>query len=176
MKLKQKKNTNYLRWKINYNIYTSIGTLLEAINQGTTLTEMPTPGNLKSGDSLFCITTPYPHFNDQPPPPPPPPPPNFNPPPPPPPPRRCPNKLTTLYEFFHELQTFIIRFYDCEGEIIFVSDEKRAKRLQKPNYESEKIGILRKNGKNSKWKHREAHNSILSGRVGIYALKQSVKY
>ena len=71
MKLKQKKNTNYLRWKINYNIYTSIGTLLEAINQGTTLTEMPTPGNLKSGDSLFCITTPYPNFNDQQPPPPP---------------------------------------------------------------------------------------------------------
>ena len=157
MKLKQKKNTNYLRWKINYNIYTSIGTLLEAINQGTTLTEMPTPGNLKSGDSLFCITTPYPNFNDQPP-------------------RRSPNKLTTLYEFFHELQAIIIRFYDCEGEIIFVSDEKRAKRPQKPNYESEKIGILRKNGKNSKWKHREAHNSILSGRVGIYALKQSVKY
>ena len=28
----------------------------EAINQGTTLAaEMPTPGNLKSGDSLFCI-------------------------------------------------------------------------------------------------------------------------
>ena len=67
MKLKQKKNTNYLRWKINCNIYTSIGTLLEAINQGITLTEMPTPGNLKSGDSLFCITTPYPNFNDQPP-------------------------------------------------------------------------------------------------------------
>ena len=68
MKLKQKKNTNYLRWKMNYNIYTSIGTLLEAINQGTTLTEMPPPGNLKSGDSLFCITTPYPNFTDQPPP------------------------------------------------------------------------------------------------------------
>ena len=29
----------------------------EAINQGTTLAaEMPTPGNLKSGDTLFCIS------------------------------------------------------------------------------------------------------------------------
>ena len=36
--------------------YISIGTLQEAINQGTTLAAgMPTPGNLKSGDSLFCI-------------------------------------------------------------------------------------------------------------------------
>ena len=35
----------------------SIGTLQEAINQGTTLAaEMPTPGNLKSGDTLFCIS------------------------------------------------------------------------------------------------------------------------
>ena len=36
---------------------------------------------------------------------------------------------------------------DCKnGEIIFVSDEIRAKMLQKPNYESKKIQILGENG------------------------------
>ena len=109
--------------------YISIGTLREAINQGTTLaTEMPTPGNLKPGDSLFCIThTPPPPTSAQ-----------------------SPDNLRTLYEILHEVQTIIIRFYDLEGEIIFVSDEIRTKRPQKPNYESKKIGILRKNGKNPK--------------------------
>ena len=68
---------------------------------------------------------------------------------PPPPPNspQSPDKLRTLYEFLHEVQTIIIRFYDREGEIIFVSDEICAKRPQKPNYESKKIGILRKNRK-----------------------------
>ena len=84
---------------------------------------------------------------------------------------QSPDKLRTLYEFLHEVQTIIIRFSDREGEIIFVSDEIRAKRPQKQNDESKKIGILRKNGKNQK-----AHKSILSGRVGKYVLKQSVKY
>ena len=84
---------------------------------------MPTPGNLKSGDSLFCI-------NPLPP----------NPPPP-------PNRPISMG---HEVQTIIIRCYDHEGEIIFVSDEICAKRPQKPNYESKKIGILRQNGKNPK--------------------------
>ena len=94
----------------------------EAINQGPTLAaEMPTPGNLKSGDSLFCIS-----------------------------PAQSLDKLRTLYNFLHEVQTIIIRFYDPEGEIIFVSDEVHAKGPQKPNYESEKIGIFEKNGKNPK--------------------------
>ena len=40
--------------------YISIRTL-QAINQGTTLAaEMPTSGNLKSEESLFCITPPHP--------------------------------------------------------------------------------------------------------------------
>ena len=89
---------------------------------------------------------------------------------------QSPDKLRTLYEFLHEVQTIIIRFYDREGEIIFVSDQICAKRPKKPNYESKKIGILRKNRKNPKLNHSKAHNSILSERVGMYALKQSVKY
>ena len=110
----------------NYNIYIHRNlTLPEAINKGTTLAaEVPTPGNLKSGDSLFCN-----------------PPPNSP---------QSPDKLRTLYEFLHEVQTIIIRFYDREGEIIFVSDQICAKRPKKPNYESKKIGILRKNRKNPK--------------------------
>ena len=46
-------------------------------------TEMPTSGNLKSGDSLWHL----------------------------------------LYEVLHEVQTITICSYDCNGEIIFVSDE-----------------------------------------------------
>ena len=44
----------------------------------------------------------------------------------------------------------MIRFYNREGEISFISDEIRAKRPLEPNYESKKIGILSKNGKNPK--------------------------
>ena len=58
-KLKQKKNKYKLQITLDKKLtttYISIGTLQEAINQGTTLAAgMPTPGNLKSGDSLFCI-------------------------------------------------------------------------------------------------------------------------
>ena len=55
-------------------------------------------------------------------------------------------------------------FYDCNGEIIFVSDKIRAKMPQKPNFDSKKIRTLGENGINSKLKHRKAHNSILSWR------------
>ena len=78
---------------------------------------MPTSGDLKSGDSFFCISPP--NINDQPP--------SvphkhkFNP---------VPNRLRTLYEVFDELQTITISFHD------FVSDEIRAKIPQKPNFES----------------------------------------
>ena len=54
-------------------------------------------------------------------------------------------------------------FYDCNGEIVFVTDKMRAKIPQKPNYESKKIRILEENRVNSKLKHRKAHNSNLSG-------------
>ena len=64
-------------------------------------------------------------------------------------------------------RTITISFYDCNGEIIFVSDnEIRAKMPQKPNFESNEIGILGENGIHSKLKHRKVHSSILSGRSG----------
>ena len=61
MKLKQKKNTNYLRLKINYkNSYIHrnlVRSHQSRHHTGPTLTaEIPTPGNLKSGVSPFCIT------------------------------------------------------------------------------------------------------------------------
>ena len=56
-----------------------------------------------------------------------------------------------------------VHSYDCNAEIVFVSDKMRAKIPQKPNYESKKIRILEENGVNSKLKHRKAHNSNLSG-------------
>ena len=52
------------------------------------------------------------------------------------------------------------------GEIIFVSDEIRAKIPQKPTFDSKKIRFLGENGIHSKLKHRKAHNSILYGRPG----------
>ena len=63
-------------------------------------------------------------------------------------------------------RTITISFYDCNGEIIFVSDEIRAKTPKKPNFESKEIRILGGNWINSKLKHRNAHNSILSGKFG----------
>ena len=63
-------------------------------------------------------------------------------------------------------KTITINVYDCNGEIIFVSDKLRAKMLQKPNFESKEIRILGENEINSKLKHTKAHNSILSGRFG----------
>ena len=68
--------------------------------------------------------------------------------------------LRTLYKFLREVQTITICFYDCDGDIILVSDTS-AKIPQKLNYESEKIQILGENGINSKLKHRKAHSSIL---------------
>ena len=47
--------------------------------------------------------------------------------------------LRTLHEVLHEVQTITIRFYDCNGEFIFVSGEIRTKIPQKPNYKSKKI-------------------------------------
>ena len=38
--------------------------------------------------------------------------------------------------------TITIGFYDCNEEIIFVSDEIREKMPQKPNFESKEIRIL----------------------------------
>jgi len=58
---------------------------------------------------------------------------------------------------------FMIVIY---GEIIFVSDEIRTIMTLKPNYISKEIQSMRKNGINSKLKHRKAHNLILSGRFG----------
>ena len=61
-------------------------------------------------------------------------------------------------------RTITISFYDCNVEIIFVSDEICVKMPQKPNLDSKKIQILGENGINSKLKHRKAHYSILSRR------------
>ena len=61
-------------------------------------------------------------------------------------------------------RTITISFYDCDGEIIFVSDEICVKIPQKPNFDSKKIQILGENGINSKLKYRKAHYSILSRR------------
>ena len=47
-------------------------------------------------------------------------------------------------------KTITISVYDCNGEIIFVSDKLRAKMLQKPNFESKEIRILGENEINSK--------------------------
>ena len=74
--------------------------------------------------------------------------------------------LRTLHEVLHEVQTITIRFYDCNGEFIFVSGEIRTKMPQKPNYKSKKIWIFGENGINSKLKHRKANDSILYGRFG----------
>ena len=61
-------------------------------------------------------------------------------------------------------RTITISFYDCNGEIIFVTDGLRAKMPQKLNFDWKKIRILGENGMNFKLKHRKAHNSILSRR------------
>ena len=80
---------------------------------------MPTCGNLKFGDSLFCIIPPPPK-KEQPTP--------LTPIPPRPTIRSSPQFVTcewfrTLYEVLHEVQTITIWFYDCNGKIISVSDE-----------------------------------------------------
>ena len=96
MKLKQKKNTNYLRLKINYKnsyIHRNLARSHQSRHHtGPTLTaEIPTPGNLKSGVSPFCITP-------------------ANPAP------LLPPISLGHYMFLHEVQNIIIRFYDREGE------------------------------------------------------------
>ena len=63
-------------------------------------------------------------------------------------------------------RTITISFYDCNVEIIFVSDKICVKMPQKPNFESKDIRILGENGINSKLKRRKAHNSILLERFG----------
>ena len=122
---------------------------------------MQTSGNLKSGDSFFCITPPPPSEYQRSTPllPTPRPPHKHNS-------IQTLTRLRTLYEVLHELQIVTIRFYGCNGEIIFVSDAIRAKMLQKPNFESKTTRILGEKGINSKVKHRKAQNAILSGRLG----------
>ena len=110
---------------------------------------MPTSGNLKSGDSFFCISPP--NINDQPP-------------------SHKHNSIQFLIGLGHYMKSYMryrtitISFYDCNVEIIFVSDEICVKMPQKPNFDSKKIQILGENGINSKLKHRKAHYSILSRR------------
>ena len=113
---------------------------------------MPTSGNLKSGDSFFCI--PPLNINDQPP-------------------LHKHSLIQSLISWGHynfmksymRYRSITISFYDCDGEIIFVSNEIPTKMPQKPNFDSKEIRILGKNGINSKLKHRKAHNSILSRRL-----------
>ena len=68
-----------------------------------------------------------------------------------------------------------ISFYDCNVEIIIVTyNQIHAKMPQKPNFESKKIGILGENGMNSKLKHRQVHNSILSGRFAWWPVQEEI--
>ena len=86
---------------------------------------MPTSGDKKPGDSLFC-TTPL-IVTD---------------PPPPPPPRKSthpPNYDMGIYEVLHELHTTKILFHHCNDKRIFVSDLRHAKMPQKPYYELKKF-------------------------------------
>ena len=89
-----------------------------------------------------------------------------------PPPHHEHNSIQSLISLVHYMKSYMryrtitISFYDCNGEIICVSDKIRAKMPQKSNFESKEIRILGENGINSKLKHRKAHNSILSGRFG----------
>ena len=81
---------------------------------------------------------------------------------------RCPALYETpVYEVLHEVQTITICLFDCNGEMIFVSDEICAKMPQKPNCESRKIQILGGDGINSKLKLRNAQYSILSWRFCV---------
>ena len=120
--------------------------------------EMPTSGNLKSGDSFFCITPSPPAPTEY----------QWSTPPPP----LRHNSIQFLISLGHYIKSYMryrtitISFYDCNVEIIFVSDKIRVNMPQKPNFESKDIRILGENGINSKLKRRKAHNSILSERFG----------
>ena len=109
--------------------------------------EMPTSGNLKSGDSFFFAF-------------PPPPPPEYQwltP---------LPNKHNSIQfligsghymKSYMRYRTITISVYDSNGEILFfVTDEIHVKMPQKPNFDWKKIRILGVMGKNSKLKHRKA--------------------
>ena len=114
---------------------------------------MPTSGNLKCGDFLFCITTPHPL------------PPN------------CPISLKhymNSYMKYRPSYNSLLWSWRPNNLCQWWNTCKEAPETKL--WKSKKIGILRKNGKNPKWNHWKAHNSVLSGRVGMYALKQSVKY
>ena len=74
---------------------------------------------------------------------------------------------TPVYEVLHEVQTITICLFDCNGEMIFLSDEICVSMPQKPNYESKKIQILGGDGINSKLKLRKAQYSILSWRFCV---------
>ena len=85
--------------------------------------EMPTSGNLKSGDSFFfCIPPPPSNINDQPPP-------------------HKHNSIHSLIGLGHYMNSYMryrtitSSVYDCNGEIIFVTDEIHAKMPQKPNFD-----------------------------------------
>ena len=107
--------------------------------------DMATSGNLKSGDSFFFLTPlpPSPHKH---------------------------NSIQSLIGLGHYIKSYMryrtttISVYDCNGEIIFVTDEIHAKMPQKLNFGWKKSRILGENGINSNLKHRKAQNSILSGR------------
>ena len=81
-------------------------------------TEMPTTGDLKPGDSLFCTTPPI--VTD-------PPSPDKS--------THTPNYDIGIYEVLHEVRTIKILFHDCNDERIFVSDLRHAKMPQRPYYE-----------------------------------------
>ena len=127
--------------------------------------DMPTSGNLKSGDSLFCI----------------PPPPIYQWSTTPPPPHKH-NSIQSLIGLGHYMKSYMryrtitISVYDSNGEIIFVTDEIHVKMPQKPNYDWKKIRILGENGINSKLKHWKAHNSILSRRFADPYRKRLLSY
>ena len=114
--------------------------------------EMPTSGNLKSEDSLFLALPRLSQWSA------------------PPPPLIKYNSIQSLIGLGHYMKSYMryrtitISVYDWNGEIIFVTDKIHAKMPQKPSFDWQKIRILEENGKNSKLKHRIAHNSILSGR------------
>ena len=116
---------------------------------------MPTPGNLKSGDSLFSIT------NTLPPPPLP------------------PNRPISLKHYVNSY----MKYRPSYNSLLWswrpnnlcqwwntCKDAPETKLWIKENWNFEK------KWENPKWNQWKAHNSILSGRFGMYALKQSVKY
>ena len=69
---------------------------------------LPTSGDLKSGDSLFCTTPPPPNVNTT----------NTSTPPPPAP----TNCLRALYDVLHDAHGIKMRFHHCNDELIFFID------------------------------------------------------